>query len=149
MDIRFNKTWSFPQCNGDSKVIEAKLWLLTRFPQSQYFSLQQVCEFYEVEPDEVRKILKECAGEFRDENVISVSEDTQEEFVEKYGNFEPKYYEPTSEMWTTELGDKTLSVPKVAMLMFPLRAVRRMGLLVSGAVAEARRREMLNILFGS
>lgn len=148
MDIRFDKGLQFPQSNGDDRIAEGKLRQLRRIPQSQYLSLKQVCEFYEVEPDSVRDILKKCVSEFKDENVISVSEDTQKEFVKKYGKFDPRYCEPTDEMWSLMVSDGEVMVPKFAMLMFPVRAVKRMGMLLSGTVAEVFKREILGIFFG-
>ena len=149
MSIQFDKNLQFSQSNGNSKRIEEKLRYLSCLPRSQYLSLKQVCEFYEVEPNEVRSILKTCTDEFRDENVVSVSENTQNEFVRKYGKCEVRYCEPTSEMWDIVNEDgEVIQVPKFAVLMFPVRAVRRMGMLLSGMVAEALKNEILNRVLG-
>lgn len=132
-NVRFDKTLSFSECNGDAKKAEEKLRQLTRLSQSQYMSLGQVCEFYEVEREKILRVLKEYSGEFKEDDVITVTEDCGSDIYDKYGAQAFVDSELTGEMWEveTEYGDY-FHTGKFSLVLIRVSAVRRMGVLLSG-----------------
>jgi hypothetical protein len=148
MDVRFNKRLKFEDSKGDKEKIAEKLDFLDMLNPDQHLSLKQVADFYEVDCNEVKKILKECTNEFKDDNVISTTTDTYEEFIEKFGN-DFSYCEPTGKQWEIKDEKTTIQLPQMSILLLPTRAVRRVGFFLSGDIADAVKEELIEYLMGT
>lgn len=128
------------QCIGHIEVLERVKELLL-LPRLDCYTMKQVAEWYEVDVEAVKKTYQRNRSEFESDGATKVS---VSEFAEKLDW--DKMSQSNRGTKTFTIDGVSVTIPNVGVILFPRRAILRVGMLLRDSrVAQEVRTQLLNI----
>ena len=129
------------QCIGHIEVLERVKELLL-LPRLDCYTMKQVAEWYEVDVEAVKKTYQRNRSEFESDGATKVS---VSEFAEKLDW--DKMSQSNRGTKTFTIDGVSVTIPNVGVILFPRRAILRVGMLLRDSrVAQEVRTQLLNIV---
>ena len=128
------------QCIGHIEVLE-RVKELMLLPRLDCYTMKQVAEWYEVDVEAVKKTYQRNRSEFESDGATKVS---VSEFAEKLDW--DKMSQSNRGTKTFTIDGVSVTIPNVGVILFPRRAILRVGMLLRDSrVAQEVRTQLLNI----
>lgn len=129
------------QCIGHIEVLE-RVKELMLLPRIDCFTIRQIAEWYEVDTEAIHKVYQRNRSEFESDGATKVS---VSEFAEKLDlDMMSKSNRGTK---TFTIDGVSVTIPNVGVILFPRRAILRVGMLLRDSrVAQEVRTQLLNIV---
>ncbi len=129
------------QCIGHIEVLERVKELLL-LPRIDSYTMKQVAEWYEVDVEAIKKTYQRNRSEFESDGARKVS---VSEFAEKLDW--DKMSQSNRGTKTFTIDGVSVTIPNVGVILFPRRAILRVGMLLRDSrVAQEVRTQLLNIV---
>ena len=130
------------QCIGHIEVLERVKELLL-LPRIDCFTTRQVAEWYEVDYNAINKLWQRNQNELKSDGARRVS---LAEFAEEFGS--DMMSDPKQGARVFHISDDvTVTIPNAGIVLFPRRAILRVGMLLRDSrVAQEVRTQLLNIV---
>lgn len=129
------------QCIAHVEVLE-RVKELMLLPRIDCFTIRQIAEWYEVDTEAIHKVYQRNRSEFESDGATKVS---VSEFAEKLDlDMMSKSNRGTK---TFTIDGVSVTIPNVGVILFPRRAILRVGMLLRDSrVAQEVRTQLLNIV---
>ena len=129
------------QCIGHIEVLDRVKELLL-LPRIDSYTMKQVAEWYEVDVEAVKKTYQRNRSEFESDGATKVS---VSEFAEKLDW--DKMSQSNRGTKTFTIDGVSVTIPNVGVILFPRRAILRVGMLLRDSrIAQEVRTQLLNIV---
>lgn len=129
------------QCIAHIEVLDRVKELLL-LPRLDCFTMKQVSEWYEADVEAVKKVYQRNRSEFESDGATKVS---VSEFAEKLDW--DKMSQSNRGTRTFNIDGVSVTIPNVGVILFPRRAILRVGMLLRDSrVAQEVRTQLLNIV---
>lgn len=129
------------QCIAHIEVLDRVKELLL-LPRIDCYTMKQVAEWYEADVEAVKKVYQRNRSEFESDGATKVS---VSEFAEKLDW--DKMSQSNRGTRTFNIDGVSVTIPNVGVILFPRRAILRVGMLLRDSrVAQEVRTQLLNIV---